>query len=105
MTPDDPVTCNADRRKSCTEHGERIATLEANTATIMSGVDEIKECLLGNGKNGLKTQVDRLMQWRVRVESWKSNRFKILLVFFGGTLGFVYWVARIPIQHWFEKHL
>ena len=49
-------------------HEVDLALLQKDTADIKDDVKEILSCLMGNGKIGLKTQVELLKQSRTR--SW-----------------------------------
>ena len=79
MTPVD----TAEERKTSCPQGGRIAVLETSLHekmnVLMGDTKEIKECLFGNGKPGLRLTVDRLDQWR-ELHSEIGNGRKIVPV-------------------------
>jgi len=52
------------------EFGERLTRIETKIDTIAEDVKEMKDCLYGNGKPGLKTVVHDLEQKQANRDKW-----------------------------------
>lgn len=74
-------------REILTEHGEKLAAQSVILERIETSVASINKCLVGNGKPGLLTRVDRL-------EVWDKTKNKVLWLLGGTTVGgFITWVT------------
>ena len=69
------------------KHGERLARIETNTENVKVDLAEHHATLYGNGKDGLKTRVDRVEQ--------DHNRWKKGFAFFQTLVsGVLIWLGK-----------
>ena len=92
----------AEQRKANCPQDARISVLEnslvAKIDAIQSDTAVIKACLFGNGKPGLRLEVDRQEQWRLGHiaghNKWDTRSWLLLTLVVGNILALLFWPLR-----------